>query len=115
SCQGIVGANPTACTIEPQPFCTGSLAHRARAACAAISFFLSAVSLAARAGPPRLPPSLPSATAAGFFGPRGNSNAFFLSLPAPDGLPPIAPSTTRKALWVSSPVLERLRIHLSMA
>ena len=41
--------------------------HRAVAAFLAISVLCSGVNLAARAGPPFLPPSLPRATAAGFF------------------------------------------------
>ena len=42
-------------------------AHRASAALRALVLRSAAVSVFARAGPPRRPPSRPSATAAGFF------------------------------------------------
>ena len=42
-------------------------AHRASAAFCALAFRSAGVSIFARAGPPRSPPSRPSATAAGFF------------------------------------------------
>jgi hypothetical protein len=44
-----------------------ALAHRAKTAFRALSLRSSGVILAARAGPPFLPPFRPRATAAGFF------------------------------------------------
>ena len=55
-------------------------AHRARAALLALSRSSSDVSLAARAGPPFLPPRRPRATAAGFF------RAIALSMPKRSGI-----------------------------
>ena len=52
--------------MKPQPQ-SRVFPHRAVAAFRAISVLRSGVSLAARAGPPFLPPSLPKTTAAGFF------------------------------------------------
>jgi hypothetical protein len=83
-----------------------SLAQRACAARWAIAFLCSAVSFAARARPPLRPPNFPRATAAGFFffWRAGNGIGFFGSTKGP---PPMASSTTRKAFWATSPLLER--------
>jgi hypothetical protein len=86
-----------------EPSC---LAQRALAARWAIEILSSFESFAARARPPFCPPSLPNATAAGFF---------FLAfagkgigcLDTANGAP-MAASTTRKAFWATSPLLDRL-------
>lgn len=93
-----------------QPFFyepSSALAQRAFAACWAIAFLLSGESFAALARPPFTPPSLPSATAAGFFflGLAGNRIGFFGSRLRGG---PIASSTTLKAFCATSPLLERL-------
>lgn len=85
------------------------LAQRACAACWAIVFRSAAESLAALARPPFCPPSLPNATAAGFFFLvfAGKGISCFDSLGAANEAP-MAASTTRKAFWATSPLLDRL-------
>jgi hypothetical protein len=77
------------------------LAQRAAAAALAISCRCNGLSFAARAAPPLFPPSLPSATAAGFF---------CLGVTGSSGASPVAISTISFASWFASRgrVLERL-------
>jgi hypothetical protein len=86
------------------------LAQRACAARWAITFLLSSESFAALARPPFCPPSLPKATAAGFFlrALAGNGMGFLGS--SANGAP-IAVSTTRKAFCATSGLLDRLCIQ----
>jgi len=83
-----------------------SLPQRAFAARWAISLRSSDVNFAARALPPFMPPSLPSATAAGFLGLRGNCMVFAFGFKGA----PIAVSTTLSAFCAVSPLLERVRM-----
>src|ERR1700689_1957099 len=87
------------------------LAQRAFAARWAIAVRSPAESFAALARPPFCPPNLPSATAAGFFffGRDGNCKVFFESPASANGAP-MACSTTRKAFWAVSSLLDRLGI-----
>lgn len=86
------------------------VAQRACAARWAIAFLRSGDNFAARAFPPFVPPSLPNATAAGFFfrSLTGNGMGLLTSI-ASDA--PIAASTTRRAFWATSPLLDRLCIQ----
>jgi hypothetical protein len=97
---------------QQQPFYERSLAQRAFAARWAIVFRSSGESFAALARPPFCPPSLPRATAAGFFflGRAGNSMVFLGSGFDANGAP-IASSTTLKAFWATSLLLDRVCIH----
>jgi hypothetical protein len=97
-----------------QDFCDLALSHRAFAARSAISILRSRESFAALARPPFRPPSLPRATAAGFFffGRDGNRKVFLGStLPASGA--PIASSTTLSAFWATSPLLDRVCMNSS--
>ena len=91
-----------------QPFyeTSSALAQRACAARWAIAVRSSGESFFALARPPFIPPNFPSATAAGFFflGLAGNCIGFFGST----SVAPMACSTTRKAYWATSALLERL-------
>lgn len=82
--------------------------HLDRAAFLAISERFFADSFFARAGPPFLPPSLPRATAAGFFsGPLGMEEEVM-------GVSPVAMATTEAASWFGSRgILERLGMLLA--
>jgi hypothetical protein len=80
------------------------LPQRAFAARWAISVRSCGVSFAALAMPPFMPPSFPSATAAGFFLRGGNDSGLGAGLNSA----PVACSTTRRAFCATSPLLERL-------
>lgn len=100
---GVVGCFEFSRGCRAQPILNAllalaALARRAFAARWAISLHSPGVSFAAWARPPLNPPSLPSATAAGFFLRSGNrSTRVFAASGAP-----VACSTTRKAFRASS-------------
>ena len=82
--------------------------QRAFAARWAISLRSSGESFFALAIPPFLLPNFPRATAAGFFGLRGNCNVFRAGFKGS----PIAASTTLSAFCATSPLLARPRMSL---
>jgi hypothetical protein len=89
------------------------LSHLARAAFWAISFNRSGLSFLARASPPFLPPSLPRATAAGFFL-RGGSLAGSVGGDDSVSDSPAASSTMARASWLMSRGLDFLLDRLGM-
>lgn len=93
---GLGAGRPASRAFAMKAYCSFSspVAQRAFAAFWAMALRSSGVNFAALARPPFIPPSLPSATAAGFFLRGGNCNGFGGS---DFNGAPIACSTTRRA------------------